>query len=158
MQDNQVYQQVTPTPSKKNLIILIVGIALAIILAVVGFLLYINYQPKNESGKTVSDLESELASLNTELEALSKVESDAFYKDGFSESYFEAANKVGQIKIKTMNIENSIDELKEQETQKTIINTNALWFFIASFVVIIITIILNISLRSHHDYANQTIQ
>ncbi|MBO7132003.1 hypothetical protein J6V85_01915 [Candidatus Saccharibacteria bacterium] len=158
MQDNELYQQVTPPSSKKSLFTIIIGITLAVILIAVGLLSYFNYHTKTESGKTVSELESELASLNTDIEELSKTESETFYKNGFSESYFESADKVGQLKIKALDLEDSIESLKEQDTKKTILNTNALWSFIASFIVIIITIVLSILLRSHHDSANQMIQ
>lgn len=154
MQDNQVYQEPT-TKSKKKILTMIIGFTLAIILFVLGVVIYFTYHATNESGKTIANLESELTSLNTEIDNLSKNESNVFSENGFSESYFTAANEIGQKKIKAMDLEDEIDTLKEKESQKSLVNTGALWFFIIGFVVIVITIILSILFRSDRDRAPQ---
>ena len=133
-------------PEKKqrqhHIVILFISAALALVLAVIGTLIYFDYQPLGAAGESIDELKSEIATLEPEIEKLAKVESDAFANTGFSSEYFEAADKTAKLKAMKTERESLIEELSSQKSQSSILASGAIWLFISAFIVIIAGIAL----------------
>ena len=135
------FTPITADPEKNqrqhHIVILFISGALALTLAVIGTIIYVEYQPQSTSNTTVDELKSEIATLDPQIEKLSKVESEVFTNTGFSSEYFEAADKTAKLKAMKTERENLIEELSSQKSQSSILASGAIWLFIAAFIVII---------------------
>ena len=125
-----------------HLAILFISGALALVLAVIGAIIYVDYQPQSTSNTTIDELKSEIATLDPEIEKLSKAESEVFTNTGFSPEYFEAADKTAKLKTLKEERENLIEELSTQKSQSSILASGAIWLFVSALVVMIAGIAL----------------
>lgn len=119
--------------------LLIVGGGLAVALIVVGVILQVSYQAKDETGRTVSELEREIAALDEQTAAMAKNEAAVFGQEGFSSSFYETAGERTDVELAKDELVAARDEILAQGGNN-IFRTGAGWCFIAAIVVLIIAI------------------
>ena len=139
---NQVVSQAPSTqsiePKHRKKSILILGFSMSIILIAVGILVYIIQPDRTSSNRNVKDVENEIATLDSEIDQLYEEESKIFEESGFSSAYYDAADKTAEKVEQKYNLKNDLNAKKGKNT----INTGAIWFFIASGIIALLSLII----------------
>lgn len=117
--------------------VLAVGGAIAAILVVVGVVLQMNYQGRNEEGVTVGEMEAKMGSLEEEAAGLAEVESLTFNEEGFSEDFYTRANERAEVELEKEELENAIEDQHKVDAEANVVQTGAIFCFIIAAIVVV---------------------
>ena len=133
-------QQTSTTPKRnhKKTILFTVFITSSIVLLIIGLIIQSNAILVTNSGQTEQEVLKSINSLESEITQLEESQSKIFESSGFSEEYYEAANKTAEKVLLKDNLLNELSSLNPQ----SITQSGTIWLFVAAGVALLISLII----------------
>ena len=120
--------------------IFVTGLIISATLLTAAIVIDVTFIPNNSEGKSLDEINSEISALDPQISEAESIEALAFYNKGFSDDYYNAANKTYDLKEARLVLQKSAFELTSFE--KTPLSTGSLAIYIAAAIFFIISMIL----------------
>lgn len=139
--------------AKHAIAVLLAGVGISTLLIAIGVLFHVTYQAKDDQDRNAAVLQQEIESLDAEISDLTASDYEAFQNNGFSANFY-SSNTRTNAELQRTDLQHALDAVSTANASANIVNTGAIYFFLAGMVCLFVAITIFLVTRRRPQSAS----